>query len=117
MEGFIINLGWDPRSFPGGAGCTYETQPTRDRRARSGFPHRAGFYQPEDIHFRPRDVGVVQLRKDCHPGMESYRPQVTLALCTTPSQSAISQWGWGFHNVRGGVDLGELIFVPGLSEL
>ena len=33
-------------------------------------------------------------------------------------QSAIGQWGWGFHNVPGGVDPGELhFFVPELSEL
>ena len=30
----------------------------------------------------------------------------------SPSQPAISQWGWGFHNVRGGIDLGDLRFRP-----
>ena len=24
---------------------------------------------------------------------------------TNPGQSAISQWGWGFHTVQGGVDM------------
>ena len=28
-----------------------------------------------------------------------------------PSQSAITQWGWGFHTLRGGIDLGNLRFV------
>ena len=33
------------------------------------------------------------------------------------SQSAISQWGWGFHTVRSAIDPWELISVPGLLEL
>ena len=28
----------------------------------------------------------------------------------SPTQPAISQWGWGFHTVRGGIDPGDLCF-------
>ena len=31
---------------------------------------------------------------------------------TNPSQSAISQWDWGFHIVCGGVDQGDRRFRP-----
>ena len=33
-------------------------------------------------------------------------------LSTIPSQSAIGQWDWGFHTVRGGVDPGDHCFRP-----
>ena len=31
---------------------------------------------------------------------------------TIPRQSAIGQWDWGFHTVRGGVDPGDHCFRP-----
>ena len=31
---------------------------------------------------------------------------------TNLSQSAASQWGWGFHTVRGGIDPGDHRFRP-----
>ena len=34
-----------------------------------------------------------------------------------PSQSAISQWDWGFHTIRGVLTRGTTVFVPGSSEL
>ena len=41
-------------------------------------------------------------------------PRVALAS-TNPSQSAISLWGWRFHNVRGGIDPGGVtVYVPGM---
>ena len=33
------------------------------------------------------------------------------------SQSATSQWGLGFHTLRGGIDQEISVFVPGLLEL
>lgn len=33
-----------------------------------------------------------------------------LALYSRPSQPAIFRRGWGFHTLRGGVDLGDLVF-------
>ena len=35
----------------------------------------------------------------------------------SPSQSKITQWGWSFHTLRGGIDPGDLFFFPGLLEL
>ena len=29
-----------------------------------------------------------------------------------PIQSAITQWGWGFNTLRGGIDQGDLRFSP-----
>ena len=41
-----------------------------------------------------------------------------IALAVSPSQSAISGWGWGFQTVRGGIDPRVIIgFVPRLLEL
>ena len=31
----------------------------------------------------------------------------------SPSQSVMTQWGWGFHTLRGGIDLVGLRFRPG----
>ena len=36
----------------------------------------------------------------------------THAGAMSPSQSATSHWGWGFHTVRGGIDAGDLRFRP-----
>ena len=33
-----------------------------------------------------------------------------------PSQSAINQWGWCFHSLRGGIDTGYLRFSPRMVE-
>lgn len=62
--------------------------------------------------------------KDDVPGMGPYPPPVALALCTSSSQSATSQWRWDFHAVRAGIDPGErllrlrvVVFVSGLSKL
>ena len=40
------------------------------------------------------------------------RPRAALALFSSPSQSAIGRWGWGFHTVRGGADPGDQYFRP-----
>ena len=48
--------------------------------------------------------------------MGTYPPQGAQTLCTTPSQSAIDQWGWGFHPVRGGFDPGDNRFRPQVVE-
>ena len=45
-------------------------------------------------------------------GMGTYPPRSALAVCTIPSQSAIGQWDWSFHIVRGGFDLGDHCFRP-----
>ena len=52
------------------------------------------------LRLRPRVVGVVE------------PPRGALALFTIPGQSAIVQWDWGFHTVRGGFDPGNNRFLP-----
>ena len=32
-----------------------------------------------------------------------------------PSQSAITQWGWSFHTLWGGIDPGDLRFPPRIA--
>ena len=46
------------------------------------------------------------------PEMTTYPPQVALALRTPGWDLASSQWGWGFHIVRGGMDPGVHNFRP-----
>ena len=41
------------------------------------------------------------------PGMGTYPPRGTLALCTIPSQPAIGHWGLCLLTVWGGIDSGE----------
>ena len=63
------------------------------------------------------------------PGMGSYpararrdfdlvpRGNSACADSVSPSQSPISQRGWHFHTVRGGIDPGDHCFIPGSLEL
>ena len=51
------------------------------------------------------------------PEMTTYPPQVALALRTPGWDLASSQWGWGFHTVRGGIDPGDHHFRPRFVEL
>ena len=71
--------------------------------------HSWGFYTirggivQEDNCFRPRFIGVIEIWKAfCSEDGIIYSPGA--GGFTNPSQSAISQWGWGFHTVRGGID-------------
>ena len=41
-----------------------------------------------------------------------YRPRVALAFFSSPGQSAIGRWSWGFHTVRVGFDPGDHDFRP-----
>ena len=45
-------------------------------------------------------------------GWEPILPGGALALFSSPSQSTVGWWGWGFHMVRGGVDQGYHRFRP-----
>lgn len=45
------------------------------------------------------------------PGMGHYRPRVAMALFSRPHQSAIARWGWSFHTVREGINLGDHCFL------
>ena len=44
--------------------------------------------------------------------MRTYPSRGAPALRTILSQSAIGQWGWGFHTVRGGFDPRDHRFRP-----
>ena len=46
------------------------------------------------------------------PGMRYYPPRVVLALRSAGWGLASSQWGWGFHTIRGGVDPWDHRFYP-----
>ena len=50
------------------------------------------------------------------PGMEPYPPRVGRNF-KKPSQPTISQYGWGFHTVRGSVHRGIAVLVPDSSDL
>ena len=89
----------------------------------SAFHTLRGDIDPGDLSFRPRVVGVVEIKKDFCPGDGSLfspgaagprlRPEGQLsprAGSMSPSLSEISQWGWGFNTLRGGIDPGDLRF-------
>ena len=80
-----------------------------------------GGIDPGDLPLRSRYGRISD------PGMGTYPPLVRrdlgigprgnssneLAPChMSPSQSAITQWGWGFHTLRGGIDPDDLCFRP-----
>ena len=52
--------GMEPYISPGGAGSTN----TIHTQLGLGFPQRAGGIDPETTRFRPRRVGVVDIRND-----------------------------------------------------
>ena len=89
-----------------------------------------GGIEPRDLRFRPRVVGVVEIWKDFEsrdealssPGVAGPQrcPERQLsprAGFMSPSHSAITHWGWGFHNARGGIDPGDLCFRPRVLEV
>ena len=41
-----------------------------------------------------------------------YSRRLPRAGFMSPSQSAMSKWGWGFHTVRSGIDQEDLRFCP-----
>ena len=44
--------------------------------------------------------------------MGTYLPGGAMGLFKIPSQSAVSQWGWGLHTVRVGFAPGDYRFRP-----
>ena len=78
-----------------------------------------------DLCFRTQVVGVVEIWGDfssgdttlSSPGAAGPRrwPEGQLsprAGSMSLIQSATSQWGWGFHTLRGGIDPEDLLFRP-----
>ena len=81
-----------------------------------GFPTVWGGIDRLDLHFSPR---VVQYGDETLSSTDWAGPRPCLerqfsprAGCTRSSQSATSQWGWGFRTVWGGVDLGGVHVRP-----
>ena len=90
----------------------HESQPISDHPVGLRFPRRAGWYRPGDHRVRPRFVGVVDVLKVSNdPGIRPYPPRLALDPRSS-RQSAIIQWGQGFHTVRGGIDAGYHRFRP-----
>ena len=91
-------------SYSPGAVELHEPQPISDQSVGLGDFHAVwGGTDPEGHLFRPRFVGVAEVRKNLL-SVDGILSSLDAAGSTTPSQSAICQWGWGFHTVRGGID-------------
>ena len=58
---------------------------------------------------------LLSVRRDLEVGPSGNARHALGSL--SPSQSAISQWGWSFHIVPIGINLGDLHFVSGSLEL
>ena len=88
-------------------GCKRPASPTS---ANNGVPAvfhnvRADIVR-RDNRFRAGLIGVVDIRKAlCSEAGIVYSPGA--GGFTNPSQSGIGQWGWDFHNVRGGINPGD----------
>ena len=68
-----------------------------------GFRTVRGGIVRGDNRFRPRLIGVVDIRKAfCSEDGIVYPPGAR--GFTNPSHPAISQWGWGFYTVRSVID-------------
>ena len=92
-----------------------------------------GGIDPGDLCFRPQVVGVVEVWRELSsgdktlssPGAAGPRrwPERQLsprAGSMSPSQSVITQRGWSFHTLRGGIDPGDLCLRPrfvGVEEI
>ena len=115
---------WIERQLSPRAGSMSTTQSALSLWGWSLHTVRGGI-DPGDLCFRPRVVGVDEIRKDFRsrdktlssPGAAGPRrwPEGQLsprAGSMSFIQSATSQWGWGLDILRGGVDPGDLRFRP-----
>ena len=83
-----------------------------------GFHTMRGGIDPEGFRFRPRLVSCRDMEGYLIRGKDPILPGCgrisTMSRGATlvvrwlhdPSQSATSQWGWGFHTVKSGIDPG-----------
>ena len=90
-----------------------------------GFHTLRGGIDQGDLYFRPRVAGVVDIWSEFSSGDKTLsslgaagprrwqegQPSPR-ASSMSLIQSATSQWGWGFHTRRGGIDPGDLCFRP-----
>ena len=90
-----------------------------------GFYTARGGINPGDLLFRPQVVVFVDIwrvfssrdKTLSSPGAAGPRrwPEGQLSPCAGSMsliQSATSQWGWGFHTLKGGIDPGDLCSRP-----
>ena len=134
MEGFL-SRGWE-LILPGCGGtsalargatltarCSMSSSPSAIIQWGWGFRTLRGGIDPGELPRRPRVVGVVEIWKGSEPGIGTHLPRRRRELgvgpsgklsprngSMSPSQSEITQWGWGFHIQRGGIDPGNLRF-------
>ena len=103
----------------------HEPQPISNHPVGLGFPHPAGRYRPGGSAFSSvaswscGDMeGILSGDgKLSSPGVARPRcwPEGQLSLregSMSPSQSAVTQWGWGFHTLRSGIDPGDMCYRP-----
>ena len=116
-EGFMIRR-WEP-ILPG-VRCLYVRSPANHRSA-SGTAASTPCRATRRITvFLPRLSELQRFGRISDLGMRPYPPRVELVLFSSPSQSVIARWGWGFHAVQGSVDPGNHHFRPhvvGVVEL
>ena len=101
--------GWT-LSSPGGVGFTNSSRSAISQWGWSSHTLR-GRIDPGDHRIRPPSVGVLDAWKDLSSG-DGILPSPGGACSTNPSQSTISELGWGFYIVRGGIDPGDYRFRP-----
>ena len=101
----------DHRFRPRVALWLHGPQPISNQQWSWGFHTMRSGINPRDHRFRPRCVGVADVRKDFCSG-DGILSFPGGAGSKNSSQSAISQWGWGFHTVPGGIDPGDHRFRP-----
>ena len=123
MEGFLTR-GWE-LILPGCGGTSaftrgatlaarwlHEPQPISDHPVGLGFPHPAGRYRTEGSAFTSPGCWSCRYTEGfLIRGWNLSSPGCADSM-TIPSQSAIGQWDWGFHTVRGGFDPGDHCFRP-----
>ena len=105
---------------PRGACSFYKPQPIFNistSQWRWGFPTVWAGMDPGEHRFCPRFVGVVDVWKNFQTGAGSCPPPVTLVSYERPSLPSIGRRDWGFHTVRGDIDLGGAPFSsPGCQS-
>ena len=97
-------FGDGPLSSPGAADCTNLGQLAMGRWGWGFYTVRDGI-DPGNHRFRPQFVGFVHVWEEYCSG-DGTLSSAGAAGSTNPRQSAISQWGWCFRTLPGGIDPG-----------
>ena len=113
---------WDPGATLS-ARWLYEPRAISNHQVRLGFPHTLrDSIDPGNVRFCPRGVGVLEIWANFCSRDVLYSPGKSRSRRWTqrqhqqrlgsmsPGQSAITQWDWGFHTLRDGIDPGNVCF-------